>query len=143
MERRAKELLGEASAVSERAAAEAFERNNQGTVLSMPPIDLHDLTVSAALDKVTVNVALARNFVHAGTYSTVYLPFITGRGAHSHNGVARIRTAVEDWMTRSGIEYCLENAGGQLVAVLRKASNEAEMKEGRCGTTAVQPSTSL
>lgn len=159
MERRAKELLGEASAVSERAAAEAFERNNQGTVLSMPPIDLHDLAggargrgraagawaggpllvtnhrfdnicmpaccllpsrrllapparlcsslpllgrwvrvshltsppshdpaaaahtlpaVSAALDKVTVNVALARNFVHAGTYSSVCLSSSVG-----------------------------------------------------------------
>ncbi|KAL4452381.1 hypothetical protein ABPG75_008043 [Micractinium tetrahymenae] len=118
MERQARQFLKEAHIVQERATAEAFQRNNQDNVLSMPAIDLHDLTVSAALSRVVTNVGLARGFVQAGTYSAVYLPFVTGRGAHSHDGVAKIRAAVEDWMVGSGIEYFLENAGGQLVAVL-------------------------
>lgn len=118
LELQAAECKRRARCVKERASSEAFQRNNKENVLEMKPIDLHDLTVGAALNKVDQLVTLARGLVSQGFYSAVLLPLITGRGAHSAGGVPKIRAAVQQWMEAYGIGYRLENAGGQLVACL-------------------------
>lgn len=64
--------------------------------------------------KVTAAAHMARELYPAGAT----IPIIPGRGAHSVDGVARIRTAVESFLRGEGIEYRLENAGGMVVASL-------------------------
>jgi len=74
--------------------------------------------VGAALSSVVDTVQVAKGFIDRGIYATCLCPFITGRGRHSADGVPKIRAAVEGWLQDNGIEYWLENCGGQVVARL-------------------------
>ena len=92
-------------------AAPRLARSLPNPAPASPPGAVADAVREA--DKV-----LAKAAIMLDIYERVEVQLITGRGAHSVDGVARVREAVEEHLCQRGIPYAVHNAGGMLVASL-------------------------
>ena len=83
----------------------------------LPTVDLHYLTVEAALKRLTDAWDTIAKCPKA--YGCPCLqPLITGRGRHSLDGVAKIKAAVIAWLEAQGVGYDLSEDGGQVIVRL-------------------------
>lgn len=81
--------------------------------------DLHALHVAEALGEVRKWMDI---FTGNHTGAPMTLRLITGRGAHSEGGCARLQPAVVDFLAQRGVTYMLAAKGGCVSVLLDDAT---------------------
>ena len=123
-----------ARAAGERASATTFSRVNAVT-RSHIAVDLHGQHVPDALAVVHKYVEMAVNIFPG----CMELTIITGRGAHSPDGVAKLQPAVCDFLASRGVPFAVASKGGALVVVvddtLRAALGERDQARADDGAS--------
>lgn len=81
-------------------------------------LDLHLLHVPEAISAIQEFLSERRRVLNAHGMKKMQLSFITGRGAHSAGGQARLKPAVKEFLQKSGYKFYEANSG-KLTVILQ------------------------
>ncbi|KAI3404521.2 hypothetical protein KGF56_002713 [Candida oxycetoniae] len=126
-----KQALNQAEYYSQQAAEYVFRENNADSAFD--EIDLHGLYVKEAewiLQK-RLRQAIATNQSH--------LKVIVGKGLHSSNGIAKLKPAVEQLCSESGLKHHIDPKNGGVLIIDLQNSSSSQVPSSWANSSINQP----
>ncbi|EIE21946.1 hypothetical protein COCSUDRAFT_42961 [Coccomyxa subellipsoidea C-169] len=104
---------------ADKVASKKILKETNKRIKNLHTVDLHGQHVDQAIRTVDVYLRALQGLPTASK-----LELITGRGLHSQNNIARLLPAVEDYLKRKNMYYCVHEGGGSILVDILPRDDE-------------------